>query len=228
MNESIAILGWHEGLAGQLHALLEAEGYSIVCFINDYDELPDLKHKPPRPTVFNYPDNKTYKGLPILPRNKWIENAKEKGVTTIILAASDNNIRKVFLAESQGNFIIKTYIHASAQLLPGAVIDEGVIILANVIVGYNTHICSGVILNNGAQIDHNSKVQICASIMPSATICGSVDVGNCASIGAGAVIINNKKLGEQCYVGAGAVVLNDVPDKAVVVGVPAKILRYVE
>lgn len=36
------------------------------------------------------------------------------------------------------------------------------------------------------------------------------------------------ELGENCLVGAGAVVIKDVPDNAVVAGVPAKIIKYKE
>jgi acetyltransferase-like isoleucine patch superfamily enzyme len=47
-----------------------------------------------------------------------------------------------------------------------------------------------------------------------------------ASIGAGAVIRPGVTIGEKALVGAGAVVTKDVPPGAVVVGNPAKILRY--
>ncbi len=49
-----------------------------------------------------------------------------------------------------------------------------------------------------------------------------------ASIGANATILPGLTLGERCFVGAGTVVTADVPDRAVVVGNPGKILRYVE
>jgi UDP-2-acetamido-3-amino-2,3-dideoxy-glucuronate N-acetyltransferase len=49
-----------------------------------------------------------------------------------------------------------------------------------------------------------------------------------ASIGANATILPGLTLGEHCFVGAGAVVTTDVPDRAVVVGNPAKIIRYVD
>ena len=36
------------------------------------------------------------------------------------------------------------------------------------------------------------------------------------------------ELGEDCLIGAGAVVIKDVPDGAIMAGVPAKLIRYKE
>jgi len=47
-----------------------------------------------------------------------------------------------------------------------------------------------------------------------------------ASIGAGAVIICGHVIGKHSFVGAGAVVVEDIPDYAIVVGVPAKIVGW--
>jgi acetyltransferase-like isoleucine patch superfamily enzyme len=46
-----------------------------------------------------------------------------------------------------------------------------------------------------------------------------------SSIGAGATIMCGVTIGEFAVVGAGAVVTRDVPDRAVVVGNPAKVIR---
>lgn len=45
-----------------------------------------------------------------------------------------------------------------------------------------------------------------------------------ASVGSGAVILCGVTIGEQALVGAGAVVTSDVPDYAIVAGVPAKVV----
>jgi acetyltransferase-like isoleucine patch superfamily enzyme len=49
-----------------------------------------------------------------------------------------------------------------------------------------------------------------------------------ASIGAGAVILPGITVGEGAMVGAGAVVTKDVPDRAVVVGNPACVVRMLD
>jgi acetyltransferase-like isoleucine patch superfamily enzyme len=48
-----------------------------------------------------------------------------------------------------------------------------------------------------------------------------------ASIGSGATILSNVVIGENAFVGAGSVVTRDVPDNAVVVGNPARLLRFI-
>ena len=53
-------------------------------------------------------------------------------------------------------------------------------------------------------------------------------MGAGAHIGAGATIRQGLAIGEAAVVGAGAVVVKDVPAGAVVVGVPARVLRSVE
>ena len=47
-------------------------------------------------------------------------------------------------------------------------------------------------------------------------------------IGIGAVVIQGIKIGRWAIIGAGAVIVNDVPDFAIVVGVPGKIIKYLE
>ena len=49
-----------------------------------------------------------------------------------------------------------------------------------------------------------------------------------ASIGSGPVILCNVTIGAGAPIGAGAVVTKDVPDGAVVVGNPARVLRTAE
>lgn len=51
-------------------------------------------------------------------------------------------------------------------------------------------------------------------------------IGNDVWIGAGAVILRGVRIGDGAVVGANAVVTRDVPNFAIVAGVPARLLRY--
>jgi UDP-2-acetamido-3-amino-2,3-dideoxy-glucuronate N-acetyltransferase len=48
-----------------------------------------------------------------------------------------------------------------------------------------------------------------------------------ASIGSNATILSGVKIGESALVGAGAVVTKDVPERAIVAGVPARVIGQV-
>lgn len=58
--------------------------------------------------------------------------------------------------------------------------------------------------------------------------CKPVEIGNFAWIGAGATILPGVRVGCHAVVGAGSVVTKDVPDYAVAVGNPAKIIKLLD
>lgn len=51
-------------------------------------------------------------------------------------------------------------------------------------------------------------------------------IGDDVWIGTNVIILPGVNIGSHCIIGAGAVVTKDVPDYAVVGGVPAKVIRY--
>lgn len=55
---------------------------------------------------------------------------------------------------------------------------------------------------------------------------GRTQIGNDVWIGYGARILGGVKIGDGAIIAAGAVVTQDIPDYAIVGGVPAKIIRY--
>ncbi len=65
-----------------------------------------------------------------------------------------------------------------------------------------------------------------AHIAPNVSIAGNVSIGEGSQIGIGASIVQGVTIGKWAVVGAGSVILDDVPDYAVVVGVPGKIIKY--
>ena len=53
---------------------------------------------------------------------------------------------------------------------------------------------------------------------------GVVEIGNDVWIGANAVVTSGARIGDQAIVGAGSVVTGDVPPRAIVAGVPARVI----
>ena len=113
-------------------------------------------------------------------------------------------------------------ISSDAKIGAGPVICPGVVVMRGADLGNN------VILNTSCNVDHDCIIGDHVHISPNATLCGTVAVGEGTHVGAGAIVIPNKKIGKWATIGAGAVVITDIPDKAVVVGNPAKIIKYNE
>ena len=61
----------------------------------------------------------------------------------------------------------------------------------------------------------------------SVLICKPVKIGNDVWIGANVTILPGVTVGENAVIAAGAVVTKDVPPRAIVAGVPAKVIRTV-
>jgi UDP-2-acetamido-3-amino-2,3-dideoxy-glucuronate N-acetyltransferase len=97
----------------------------------------------------------------------------------------------------------------------------------------HSFICEGVVIEDEVFIGHG--VMFTNDRFPAATnadgslqsaadwVCLPTKVKRRASIGSNATILANLTIGESALVGAGAVVTRDVPDFAIVAGVPARI-----
>lgn len=71
-----------------------------------------------------------------------------------------------------------------------------------------------------------SNCTIFQQVIIGATDKGTSAIGDIVRIYCGAKVLGNIRVGNNGTIGANAVVVKDVPDKVVVVGVPAHIIKY--
>jgi acetyltransferase EpsM len=83
-------------------------------------------------------------------------------------------------------------------------------------------------LMGGAFVGHDSFLDHSAHLATNAVVGANAHVGKGVHIGSNATVREKVRIGDFALIGAGAVVLNDVPENAVVVGNPARILRVRE
>ena len=103
-----------------------------------------------------------------------------------------------------------------------------------IVIGSFCSIASGVkiISSGGHFLDRVTTFPLKSKIMksdegPSLDIPkGGVTIGHDVWIATGAIILGPAKIGNGAVVAAGAIVRGDVPDYAIVGGVPAKLIRY--
>jgi putative colanic acid biosynthesis acetyltransferase WcaB len=77
----------------------------------------------------------------------------------------------------------------------------------------------------GANVRLRQNVTIGNVVDDQGVTSGSAIVEDDVDFGAGAIVLGEVRIGRAAVIGAGSVVTKDVPDYAVVAGVPAKILR---
>ena len=136
----------------------------------------------------------------------------------------------------------------------GTTIWQFVVILKGAVIGNNCNICANTLIENNVVIGNNVTVKSGVYIWDGVKIEDNVFIGPCvaftndkyprskvypdeflqtiirkgASIGANATILPGIEIGEKAIVGAGSFVTKNVPPCAIVVGNPARFIKWVE
>ncbi len=118
--------------------------------------------------------------------------------------------------------------HRSAVISTTAKLGAGTVVRAGSIVSAGTIIGRHCILNLGASIDHDARLGDNIFVGQGAKISSHVEIADHVVVEMGAKINSRVQVGEGARLTAGSFVNTDVPDHAVVVGVPGRVVRYVD
>ncbi|MDM1073316.1 acetyltransferase [Empedobacter brevis] len=153
-----------------------------------------------------------------------LHQVPDKQIEAVISIGSNQVRRKI--VENNSRFNYKVLIHPKSAVSKRVTIGVGTVVMAGVSINAEVVIGKHCIVNTNASIDHECLIGDYAHISPSAALAGNVEVGEGTHIGIGSSIIQGIKIGKWCTIGAGAVIIKDIPDYAVVIGNPGKVLKY--
>lgn len=118
-------------------------------------------------------------------------------------------------------------IREQVEIGKNAVIMMGAVINIGAVVGEGTMIDMGAILGGRATVGKNCHIGagavLAGVIEPASAVPVVIEDG--VLVGANAVVVEGVHVGRNAVVAAGSVVLEDVPENAVVAGVPARVIK---
>jgi len=115
-----------------------------------------------------------------------------------------------------------TVVHARAWVSPSAVLGRGVLVSAGAVVNAGARLGDHTVVNTGAIIEHDVVLGPFTQAAPGAVLGGAAVIGAGSYLGLGCRVRDHVRIGDGVVVGMGAVVVDSVPDRQVVVGVPAR------
>lgn len=148
---------------------------------------------------------------------------------SIFVAVGDNYAREQVakrVIERHGDLRLESLVHPSAWVSPDAIIGPGTLILAGTQVSGRVRIGEGCFIAYNSVVAHNASLGNYVSFGSGTVTGGRVEVGDRTALGLNSTVLEKTLIGRDAVVGAASLVTNPVADQQVVVGIPARVIRY--
>ncbi len=179
-----------------------------------------------------YDDDESKKGnivmdIPVLGKlDTGSESVKNKN---FIIAIGNNQIRKAKMEHLiSENANLPTLIHPTAILSPTVVVSKlGCYVHANSYLWTKVHVNAFSIVSPAVIVAHHTVLEKATFVSAGSNVGAGITIRENAFIGIGSTIMTGiSYIGKNTTIGAGSVVISDIQDNVVVVGNPAKIIKY--
>ena len=191
--------------------LLELKDESLFCgFLDDDKALSESE-------IFNKQIFTDYEGI------------IEKDNNVLFIAVGSIPIRKYIFDRINSinpSLFNDTIIHPKAIVNPRVRVGKACIVYPGVIFDPDVEVKNNVMINKGTSIGHDVTIDSHSIISPNCSIGGNVHIGENTFIGMNCCIKQGLQIGAGVIIGMGSVIIKDIPDKAVVVGNPGRIIKY--
>lgn len=204
------------GKYGEVYlSYLRESGVDIIGFLDDDPNLSNSK-------VGNIP---VLGPVSLLPDLDFLY-----GIKGVYCPLGNNKLRVKILKNARAlGYSTPSYIHPSVVLSPNVKIGDGCYILLGSDIMPFTELEDFVMISMNVNVAHHNLLKSGTFLSTGCNFGASIIAEENTYCGIGSTIMTGlSRLGKDCLVGAGAVVIKDVPDGAVVAGVPAKIIKYKE
>jgi len=168
-------------------------------------------------------------------------------------SAAAGSAAGTLVIEAGAAICAQAIVFAGAHIGAGAIIGDQAYVRERATIGAGSVVGRGSAIDNDVTIGERVRIQTNVYVTAFSVVEDDVFLGPCAMttnddtmnrnppdhelrgatlrracrIGGGAVLVPGVEVGEEAFVAAGAVVTADVPPRAVVMGVPARVVREV-
>ena len=210
------------------------DAYEIIEYISKSEKKTPVKLYVKEKEPIDYGSSKVFSAGDKIVFGQWNElkpilEANKDKIEDIVIENDCRNSAIPMLDKKDINARIEpgAIIREQVEIGDSAVIMMGAVINIGAVIGEGTMIDMGAVLGGRATVGKHCHIgagAVLAGVIEPASATPVIIEDN-VLVGANAVVVEGVHVGKIAVVAAGAVVLEDVPDNAVVAGMPARVIK---